>query len=129
MNPGFRRSLLLASLLAAGPLSAEPPTPDDTTARPDRRELTRLVREDAGRLPAPTHASPAPSGSDTPTEMVVALAPLVVEERIPPLPEPVRETKVKEFFRTGVLAEKVGRKVTTRFWVKGDRGIMLSFRW
>jgi len=58
----------------------------------------------------------------------VALAPFIVRGD-PPLPEvvPPRETSSEKFFRTGTVFQHVGRKTTSRFWIKGDRGLMVSF--
>lgn len=42
------------------------------------------------------------------------------------------ETPVQSFIRTGTLAEHVGKKFTSRLWVRGDRGIgdvMISLSW
>ncbi len=42
---------------------------------------------------------------------------------------PPRENKAEEFIRTGTISQHVGKKVTTRLWMKGDEGIMLRFSW
>ena len=38
-----------------------------------------------------------------------------------------QETPAEAFYRTGTIAEHVGKKITTRFWFASDKGFMLSF--
>jgi hypothetical protein len=67
-------------------------------------------------------------GENQPASVVV-MAPVVVQEGRPPELFIRRENEVEKFFRTGTFYENVGKKVTTKVWAKGDRGIMLSFSW
>jgi len=90
-------------------------------------EITRLARQAAGITPAVPAAPEQPSGPKPDDEEIVVLAPMTVTERIPPDLNPPRETRAEKFFRTGTIAEHVGRKVTTRFWISGGQGVMLSF--
>jgi len=60
---------------------------------------------------------------------VVVMAPVVVQEDKPPELFVRRENDLETFFRTGTFYQNVGKKVTTKIWAKGDRGIMLSFSW
>ncbi|HEX2100577.1 MAG TPA: hypothetical protein VHF69_07945 [Candidatus Synoicihabitans sp.] len=95
-----------------------------------RDELKRLVLEDVASAPGQLPPSPASiAAPEINATDVVQLDAVVVTERKPPSPDRSRETHVEEFFRTGTIREHVGRTVTSRLWVKGDRGVMLSFSW
>jgi hypothetical protein len=57
------------------------------------------------------------------------LAPIVVgEERIPSF-ERRLESRAEKFFRTGTMAEHIGKKVTTKLWLNGDGGLMMGISW
>jgi len=92
-----------------------------------RQKLNQLLRADAGVLVF-AEAGASEVGPAEVREDLVVLDPVVVMQAPPP---PViatpRETKMEKFFRTGTFAQRNSRKVVTRFWMKGDRGLMLSF--
>jgi hypothetical protein len=119
-------------LLAAGPvIGAEPlPWPDDAApAESALKKSAQLIREEAGRAVAPREPVRDLLPADK-SENVVVLDKLVVrEKRTPAIPPAVHETPVDKFFRTGTIAEHIGKKVTTKFWFSGERGLMLSFLW
>jgi len=90
------------------------------------RQLNQLIREKAGIAPravAPVAGEPADVAEGT-----LVLEPMIVEEeKLKNLPPP--ETKPEKFFRTGTIWERIGRRFTKRFWMKGDAGIMFSLSW
>ncbi|HEY0946218.1 MAG TPA: hypothetical protein VGD81_13155 [Opitutaceae bacterium] len=132
--PALAACLVLGPTLAAqsvidvAPASA-PPDARVTPATPLRREALRLIREDAAAAPAPVAAGEAETPPLETAGEVVELAPFMVQEQKPPDFSTPRETPTQKFFRTGTVAERVGEKVTTQLWIRGDRGVMLSFRW
>jgi hypothetical protein len=139
MKSGFFHLVFLSIFLTASPGDSAPPVAEEAGQAGDaafspaediRGEATRLIREDAHtKLPAGKANLPAPA-SYQPDEAVLLLEPFVATDKKPLLiPPPRRETTAVQFFRTGVVWEKVGPKVTTRFWIKGDQGMMLSFFW
>ena len=70
--------------------------------------------------------SDIPSVSDS---MVLEMKPLIVSgEKLIELDEK-HDDAIQAFVRTGTLAQHVGRRVTTRLWIKGDKGVMISFSW
>lgn len=96
-----------------------------------RQELGSLIRSDAAKAKAAapvktvTNVDPAatpPGGAIMLDRMDVRGA------RSLPEFAPLRETTMETFFRTGTIAEHVGKKVTTRFWSSGNAGLVLSFR-
>lgn len=132
------------------------PVAEATLAKPKHREALRFILD---QIPSELSAVPTPvSGafSQEPTEEfflkelsltyaataptstslsapsldgVLKLEPVLVGvERIsnPMLPS---ETRFDHFVRTGTIAEHVGQRVTTRFWMRGDKGVMISFSW
>jgi hypothetical protein len=90
------------------------------------RQLNQLIRKDAGVvLPA---AAPVEDVVVEVAPEVVELEPMIIEgEKLKDLPPP--ETQAAIFFRTGTVWERVGRRFTKRFWMKGDQGIMFSISW
>jgi hypothetical protein len=98
--------------------------------------MREVLRERAIAL-LPVSGSPALSDFKTesrtpvqePSSDAVLMTPMIVKEDRAPDLFIRRENAVQEFFRTGTFVEKVGNKVTTKFWAKGDRGIMLMFSW
>ncbi len=67
--------------------------------------------------------------SERADDAVQVMDPVVVTRKRPPEIKVPRETSVEEFFRTGTVAEHVGSKVTSRLWMKGDKGVMWSLSW
>jgi len=131
--PTLALCLIVTGSIRGAP--TEPTTPAATTTAKSgpilsghiHAEITRLVRQDAGITTAvPDRPAEAP-GPQPVDEEIVVLAPMTVTERIPPDLTPPRETRAEVFFRTGTIAEHVGKKVTTRFWFASDKGLMLSF--
>jgi hypothetical protein len=130
MKPGARIAALLLGLSflpdglsAAEALEAAEPAKAPRTRM--HRQLNQLIRQDAGvvELAAAPVADDPPVAADT-----LLLEPMIVEEpKLEDLPPP--ETRAAKFFRTGTLWEKIGRRFTKRFWMKGDRGIMFSISW
>jgi hypothetical protein len=119
-NPG-----LLAQRLPGPAQSAEPRPPLET---PLRHKAIDLIRQDVATNSKESQPSP-PRLSQSSSEDVTTLSPVIVEGRkVPDISTP-RERPVEEFFRTGTIAERIGPKVTTQLWMRGDRGVMLSFRW
>jgi hypothetical protein len=89
------------------------------------RQLNQLVRQDAGVVPAAAPVEAAPAAA---AEEILELEPIVIEdEKLKDLPPP--EAKVEKFFRTGTVWERVGRRFTKRFWLKGDKGLMFTLSW
>ena len=85
-----------------------------------------MVRAPAGS--EKTSGSPEGATSPKPSdEETLVLAPLTVIEKAPPDLTAPRETRAETFYRTGTIAEHVGKKVTTRFWFSSAKGLMLSF--
>jgi hypothetical protein len=133
VHPGPVLSLLAAAALSSAQLYAEafnPATPRGSgPAASMHREAIRLIREDSVReiAGADKEAKDGMTPARPPAEKVLTLAPLVIEGRraedlsIPP------ETSFNKFVRTGTVAQHLGRKVDTRFWMRGDSGIMLTF--
>lgn len=121
--------LLPAQAVSALPAAATDPMATAVPTTPLRREALRLIREDVATAATPAEAAqPAASATETAGE-VVTLAPFVVQEQKTPDFSTPRETPTQTFFRTGTVARHVGEKVTTQLWIRGDRGVMLSFRW
>lgn len=90
------------------------------------REAMRLIREDVAKMaPVEKPASQTPP-NDSPAEVYKMERFIVREDKLPDLSTPP-ETRVERFVRTGTLSAHIGKKVTTRFWMKGDKGLMLSF--
>ena len=128
MKPGAGiATLLLGLALLPRALPAEEGGEAAKTPKtPVHLQLNQLIRAGAG-VPSlaatPAEASPAALGEET-----LVLEPMIVEEeKLKGLPPP--ETKTEKFFRTGTLWEKVGRRFTKRFWMKGDQGIMFTLSW
>jgi hypothetical protein len=129
-----RPILLVMGCLGAGlffpvKLGAEgPQSPGNREQLPRltiQSEMSRLVRQDAEKANSPDLFKPVTPNEGDADDMV-SLEPMVVVTQKSPDFTPPRETSAERFFRTGTMIQHVGRKVTTRFWMKGDRGIMLS---
>lgn len=124
--PDIRTCLVLAGLLAG--MSASGPEAkgeeEAVAARTLRADIVRLLADDAARAAAKNLPTPSPPASEA---GVVQLVPLVVkglpERRI----KPISETRVEKFVRTGVLWQSSGPNPRARLWMKGDRGLMISF--
>lgn len=135
VHPASALTLLAFAALSPAQLFAEALNPaaprSSAPAVSMHREAIRLIREDAVRELAAAEDKAkngeAPAQARPPAEKVLTLAPLVIEGKraedlsIPP------ETSFNKFVRTGKLAQHTGRKVDTRFWMRGDAGIMLTF--
>jgi hypothetical protein len=96
-----------------------------------QQQLNDMIRQEAAFTGADRtrrdEGEPMPRGNDGGT---LELEPMVVEgKRVKAIPPPVRETKVQELLRTGVVWENAGARFTQRFWMKGDRGIMFTVSW
>lgn len=133
VHPASALTLLAFAALSPAQLFAEALNPaaprSSAPAVSMHREAIRLIREDAVRelAAAEDKAKNGEAPTRPPAEKVLTLAPLVIEGKraedlsIPP------ETSFNKFVRTGTLAQHPGRKVDTRFWMRGDAGIMLTF--
>lgn len=130
--PGCVRSSLLAALAAGSGLLAQDPSAllTDPVPRPVvKRELARLIREDAAKAnTAKQPAAPNPS-SETPTDVVVLERYDVRGDKVLPNFTAPPETPVAKVLRTGTIMQHVGKKRTIRFWTSGDAGLVLSIRW
>lgn len=137
-HPGTLLVILLgffcvASRLAAQSASMETSLPESAgfsvpaTTDNIHWETVRLIHQDAQKL----KLKHAPVDGDKVAEKspdMLILDRLVVTKRPPEtLPPPVIETPVQQFFRTGTIAEHVGSKVTTHFWLHPELGLRLSF--
>jgi hypothetical protein len=135
MNKDFHMWPLALGLIAISTVlcaQAEPGVSGATPARPPvlsehiHGEIARLVRRDAGFIATPGKREvQAPPKLDE--DEVLILSPMTVTKKAPPNLAPPRETPAEAFFRTGTIAEHVGKKVTTRFWFSSAQGLMLSF--
>lgn len=117
----------------AGAALAAQETPRTSARDLAWQEAVRLVREEAEAKEraraAAGNANPAPAAELAVAAGVEVMDPIVVTEKRPPPIRVSRETKAEEFFRTGTMAERVGSKVTSRLWMKGDKGVMWSVSW
>ena len=118
-------------LLAGLGVSAEVPKAIDVLDRIDARLTEELDAFDPVLTREFSLSDQTPSGT-TDTSMspeVTAMEPFVVTiDKLPQFQNPP-EDPVQKFFRTGTLAQQVGRRVTTKLWMKGDKGVMMSFSW
>jgi hypothetical protein len=123
-----------AGLMMAYPaLRAEQPTQPTADAAPAEsvlKKTARLIREDV-RLATAAPAEPVPvlPPKDSQEEVLQLDRVFVRAPRVLGLPPVLLETPVAEFFRTGTVWERVGRKFTTKVGVKGDEGVFLRFSW
>jgi hypothetical protein len=71
------------------------------------------------------------TSGDLPTDEsgVLRMAAVMVEGGRLPVFEERLENRVQELLRTGTLAERVGRRSTSKLWMKGDKGVMFSISW
>jgi hypothetical protein len=60
---------------------------------------------------------------------VLQMTPVLVGGTKLPVFKESLENRVQELLRTGTLAERVGRRFTSKIWMKGDKGVMLSISW
>lgn len=112
---------------AAG--SAAAATTKPRAARTVRAEILQVIRHEAAQISVSTKPAAMDLPDDVLGEPVIMLDPVVVEgPKVPDLSRP-RENRVQEFFRTGTIKEQVGPRITRRLWVRGDKGVMLSFSW
>ena len=137
----YRRlsSLGLVGLMALGPVLDAPPqvVPADPVPKESVvQKTTRLIRYDAyfaNAIEPPVAPNLAPAADhpvvDNPDQAVVFDTLVVREKRIPVLPPVVHETTVAEVLRTGTLWERIGHRFSTRFWARGDKGLMLTLSW
>ena len=116
-----------AQSAAALPAGSRPARTEPILSAQIHAEITRLARQAAGITAVVSASSEPPAGTKPDEDEIVVLAPMTVTDKIPPDLNPPRETRAEKFFRTGTIAEHVGRKVTTRFWISGGQGLMLSF--
>jgi hypothetical protein len=96
-----------------------------------QRQLNDMIRDGAVftgvERTTNDESEPVPRSNDGST---LELEPMIVEgKRVKPIPAPLRETKVQELLRTGVVWENVGPRFSQRFWMKGDRGVMFTVSW
>jgi hypothetical protein len=71
------------------------------------------------------------TSGDLPTNEsgVLRMPAVMVEGSKLPVFEERLENRVQELLRTGTLAERVGRRITSKLWMKGDKGVMFSISW
>lgn len=100
---------------------------------PVKIEAGRLIRQDIqARVQAAepirqTKEQTMQSTDRAPDEETLALPPMIVTTKRPPdLTPPPKEPKLQEFFRTGTILQN--RSGSIRLWMKGDQGLMLTFR-
>jgi hypothetical protein len=123
--------LPLGLSLAAACLDLRAQTDDATAVQKTRvqKQVTRLILADAGHVTTASQleaAEPPAAGA----EETLALEPMIVTgSKVPQLPPALHETPVTEFLRTGTLWERIGHKIKTKLWMRGDKGVMLSFSW
>lgn len=98
----------------------------DTAAAPDPDDPGIFTTR--GRVERTSGNSVGPAQREPLSDGVLALNPFIVTAPAMPSEQP-RETQVEKFIRTGTIWQHVGKKVTTRFWMKGDEGLMLRFSW
>ncbi len=105
---------------------------DEATAVPKTRvqkQVTRLILADAGHVTTASQLEAA-EPPDAEAEETLALEPMIVTGPKPPqLPSPLYETPMTKFLRTGTLWERIGHKIKTKLWMRGDKGVMLTFSW
>lgn len=95
-------------------------------SRAMKGEALQLIRADVEKASSAPQLSPHESSKEA-LEDVVKLDPVIVREDKMPEVSTGPENPVEHLIRTGTLAEHVGKRVTSRFWMKGDKGLMLSF--
>lgn len=130
MKFGF--SLLSFGLgLAASSLDLAAQT--DDAAKKDSKTLVQieamqLIRQDAGIFSSVTQPQAIEQAAADLNE-VLLLEPLkVTKQKIPDLIPPV-ETFADKFFRTGTIAQHVGKKFTTTFSLRPETGLSIGFSW
>jgi hypothetical protein len=116
--------LVVMTCQCGGALALLAQTPPAPGPSPVHDQVARLIHEDATRQYSflkPVVAPPTPEHS----EQTLELPAFIVREKRPPaLPPPLKETQLQEFFRTGTLFET---RPGIKLWMKGDKGIMLTF--
>ena len=116
-------TLLLSLSLGFGQTDQGKIFPDKITFRQDDKEL---ITRNAQESPLPKDAVKKATSALNDDEITELPNYTVEETKLPELTFR-RENVVQAFFRTGTIAQHVGKKITTRFWAKGDEGLMLSF--
>ncbi len=116
---------LLGALSSIGLRGAE--LIPEPAKRDVKSESLRLIQQDIRAREEARPARPIPSAPTIASEEVLHLPPMVVKEKKPPqLPSPPpKEPKLEEFFRTGTIWES--RPGGVKLWIKGDKGLMLTF--
>ena len=107
-----------ATIVLLGQVSVEP------DPAPVRDRVARLIREEAARQYSflkPVEAPPTQEHSEASIELPAFI---VREKRPPALPPRLKETELQQFFRTGTLFET---RSGLKLWMKGDKGLMLTF--
>ena len=123
------RRVALACLLGALSVEKSPaaevlPEPSNRTVKSDS---LRLIQEDIRIREEAKRAKPTPAGAAKGAGEVLDLPTLVVKEKEPPKlpPPPPREQTVEKLLRTGTIWES--RPGGVKLWMKGDKGLMLTF--
>ena len=131
----IRSRLPLAALVLLclkSPLCAqvEPDVSDAKTtparSEPIRIEIARLICQKAVAL-AERKVPDVNNPTKTEGNGAFILPPFTITTKRPPKIPMTQETPVEAFYRTGTIAEHVGKKITTRFWFSSAKGFMLSF--
>ena len=120
-------SLLCAQ--SAGGVAESAPTGDPPFVPAEKMhgKIANLIQGDAKAIKLAGKPEPAPAAEKSDDDVLV-LAPFQVSARkLPDLSPPV-ETRLDKFYRTGTLAEHVGKNVTTSVGVSRERGLTLDFR-
>ena len=116
----------LGVLASANVQAAEQGLAEAIVTRPPlKQEINRLLIADAVKAALAWPALPAATADSE--EGVIQLVPLTVKGLPDRKIKPVSETRVEKFVRTGVLWQSSGPNPRVRLWMKGDRGLMISF--
>lgn len=126
MHPRHAAVACLLGALSSAKLSSAEPLPEPAT-RDVKNESLRLIHQDIRAREEARPAKPISNASDTASGEVLDLPLIMVKEKKPtPLPPPPpKELKLEEFFRTGTIWESHPGGV--KLWMKGDKGLMLTF--
>lgn len=124
MHPRCVALTCLLGALSSARLTGAELIPEPAT-REVKTELLRLIQQD---IRAREKARPTPTNAPaTAPGEVLDLPRMVVREKQPPKlpPPPPKEQKLEQFFRTGTIWES--RPGGVKLWMKGDKGLMLTF--